>query len=111
MQGENKTGQKGMNAMFVMNHDDIKKVLKASKKITYANPAVDHRPQKEDPNRIRITAGGNLIDCDGKLSVPTENIGTAKLHWNSVVSTDSETYMCIDINRFTCQPRWNTLST
>jgi hypothetical protein len=30
-QGDNKTGQKGMNAMFVMNHDDIKKILKAGK--------------------------------------------------------------------------------
>jgi hypothetical protein len=26
------------------------------------NPVVDYRPQKEDPYRIRITAGGNLIN-------------------------------------------------
>jgi hypothetical protein len=51
-QGDNKTGQKGTNAMFVMNHGNIKKILAAGKKITYANPVVDHRPQKEDPNRI-----------------------------------------------------------
>ncbi len=61
---------------------------------------VDHRPQKEDPNRIRITAGGNLIDCDRELLVPTANIDTAKLHWNSVVSTASAKYMCIDIKSF-----------
>ncbi len=61
---------------------------------------VDHRPQKEDPNRIRITAGGNLIDCNGELSVPTANIDMAKLHWNSVVSTASAKYMCIDIKSF-----------
>ena len=85
--------------MFVMNHEDIKQILKAGKK-TYANPVVDHCPQKEDPNRIRITAGGNLIDCDGKLSVPTASIDTAKLHWNSVVSTASAKYMCIDITSF-----------
>ncbi len=30
-QGDNKTGQKEMNAMFVMNHDNIKKILKAGK--------------------------------------------------------------------------------
>ncbi len=58
-------GQKGRNAIFVMNHDDITKILKAGKKFTYANPVVDHRPQKEDPNRIRITAGGNLIESNG----------------------------------------------
>jgi hypothetical protein len=63
-QGDNETGQKGTNAIFVMNHDKIKTVLKAGKKITYANLVVDHRPQKADPNRICITAGGNLIQCD-----------------------------------------------
>ena len=99
-QGDNKTGQKGRNAIFVMNHDDITKVLKAGKKFTYANPVVDHRPQKEDPNRIQITAGGNLIDSIGKLSVLTANIDTAKLHWNSVVSTALAKYMCIDIKSF-----------
>ncbi len=55
-QGDNKTGQKGTNAMFVMMHDEIKHVLRDGKKFTYGNP-----PQKDDPHRIRITAGGNLI--------------------------------------------------
>ena len=79
-QGDNKTGQKGTNAMFVMNHDKIKTVLKAGEKIMYANPVVDHRPQKTDPNCICITAGRNLIRCDCELLVPTANIDTAKLH-------------------------------
>ena len=70
------------------------------KKCTYDNPVVNHHPQKEDPNRIQIVAGGNLIDCDGELSVLTANIDTAKLHWNSVVSTALAKYMCIDINSF-----------
>jgi hypothetical protein len=99
-QGDNKTGQKGRNAIFVMNHDNITKVLKLGKKFTYANPVVDHRPQKEDPNRIQITAGGNLIESTGELSVPAANIDTAKLHWNSVVSTALAKYMCIDIKSF-----------
>ncbi len=49
-QGNNKTGQKGTDAMFVMTHKDIKHAIKAGKKFTYCNPVVDHRPQKEDPN-------------------------------------------------------------
>jgi hypothetical protein len=52
---------------------------------------------KTYPNRVHITEGGNLIDCGGKLLVPTADIDTAKLHWNSVVSTESEKYMYIDI--------------
>ena len=60
-QGCNKTGQKGTNAMFVMTSAEIACTLAAGKKITYANPVVDHRPQKEDPTRIWRTVGGNLI--------------------------------------------------
>ncbi len=33
-QGDNKTGQKGTDAMFVMTHKDIKHALKAGKKFT-----------------------------------------------------------------------------
>jgi hypothetical protein len=110
-QGDNKTGQKGTNAMFVMNHNKIKTILKAGKKITHANPVVDHRPQKADPNRIRITAGGNLIQCDCESSVPTANIDIAKLHWNSVVSTALAKYMCIDIKKFTYQLPWTITNT
>ena len=77
-QGDNKTKTKGTNAMFVMNHDDIARLQ--GTKYTYANIVLDHRPQKEDPNRIRITAGGNLIQYDDELSVRTADISTAKLH-------------------------------
>ena len=45
-QGNNKTGQKGTNAIFMMTHDEIAQVVQAGKKFTYANPVVDHRPQK-----------------------------------------------------------------
>jgi hypothetical protein len=49
-QGNNKMHKKGTNSMFVMTHEEIKHVLQAGKKITYANPVVDHHPQKEIPN-------------------------------------------------------------
>jgi hypothetical protein len=99
-QGCNKTGTKGTNAMFVMTHDAIMHALAAKQFFTYANPVVDFRPQKEDPHRIRITAGGNLITYDGNASVRTADIDTAKMHWNSVVSTPDARYMCLDIKNF-----------
>jgi hypothetical protein len=34
------------------------------------------------------------------LSVRTAEINTAKLHWNSVISTDEALYMCLDIGNF-----------
>ena len=51
-QGDNKTSQKRTNAMFMMTHNKIHKVLAQKKKFTYGNPVVDYRPQKEDPHRI-----------------------------------------------------------
>ncbi len=57
-QGDNKTGQKGTNATFVMTHDDIKQAVAAGNFFTYMNPVVNYRAQKEDSYRIRITAGG-----------------------------------------------------
>jgi len=99
-QGENKTGQKGTNAIFVMTHEEIAQVVRAGEKFTCANSVMDHRPQKEDPNWIQITAGGNLIDCKHKVSVKTADINTAKLHRNSVTSTEDVQYLCLNIGNF-----------
>jgi hypothetical protein len=93
-QGCDKTGQKGKNAMFVMTHKEIAHALQNGMKFTYTNPVVGYRPPKEHPNRILITAGGNLILYDSELSVCTVDINTAKLHWNSVVSTKDAEYTC-----------------
>jgi hypothetical protein len=98
-QGDNKTGQKGTNAMFVMTHDEIAHAYQKKKFFTFANPVVDYRPQKDDPNQIQITAMGNLITYNGDPSVRTADINTAKLHWNSVVSMPNAKYMCLDIKK------------
>ncbi len=98
-QGDNKMGQVGTNAMFVMDPKDIPNIP-ADRTVTYANIVVDFRPQKEDPHRIRITAGGNLINYPGKLTTQTADITTSKLHWNSVLSTQKAKYMCLDLKKF-----------
>ena len=58
-QGNNKTGQKGTKAIFVMSHIEIA-LIPSDRIFTYAGIIVDHRLQKKDPNRIRLVAGGNL---------------------------------------------------
>ena len=55
--------------------------------VTYTNKDVDYRLQKDDPNRVRITAGGNLIIYPGELTIRTEDITTSKIMWISVLST------------------------
>ena len=49
-QGDDKMGQKGTNAMFVMSHKEIRRAFELKKKFTYGNPIVDYHPQKDDPH-------------------------------------------------------------
>jgi hypothetical protein len=64
-QGDNKRGQKGTNAMFIMTHDKITHAYCEKKCFTFANPVIDYHPQKADLKHICITAMGNLITYDG----------------------------------------------
>ncbi len=78
-QGDNKMGQVGTNAMFVMDPKDIPNIP-ADRRVTYANVVVDFRPQKEDLHCTCITAGGNLINYPGESTTQTADITTSKLH-------------------------------
>ena len=48
---------KETNTIEFMSHEEIARIPKG-KVVTYARIVVDFCPQKEDPNRVRITAGG-----------------------------------------------------
>jgi hypothetical protein len=98
-QGVNKTGTIRMNAMFVMDSKNVTSIPK-NQPPTYAKVVFAYRPQKEDPNCIRITDRGNLINYPGKLTIQTANITTAKLHWNSILLTPKAKYMCLVIVNF-----------
>jgi hypothetical protein len=99
-QGDNKTGQKGTNSIFVMTWDEIDAAKAVGHTWTYARVVVDYRPQKEDPNQIRIAVGGNLITYKGDTSTQTADLTTSKLLWNSVLSTKGAKYMCLDLKFF-----------
>ena len=67
---------------------------------TYARTVCTVRPEKEEPNRTRITAGGNLINYPGDTSTDTAGLELVKVHWQSVLSTPGSKYMTIDIGNF-----------
>ncbi len=48
---------------------------------------IDHHLQKEDPNHVRITVGGNPIDYPFELTKHTADMVSSKILWNSVLST------------------------
>ncbi len=100
-QSNNKMGTVGTDAMFVMTPQDVAN-MPSDHLATYANIIVNFQPQKEDPHRIQIFVGGNLINHPGELATRTADITTSKLHWNSVLSTQKAKYiyMCLDLKSF-----------
>ena len=98
-QGDKKTGTQGTDSIFVMTHKKIANIPK-DRVVTYARLVVDYRQQKEDLNRVRMTAGGKLINYPFELITKTADITTAKILWNSVISTEGARYICLDIKNF-----------
>jgi hypothetical protein len=77
---------KGTNTIFVLLHTDICNIP-SNRTVTYARIVINHHPQKEDPNCVCITVGGNLIDYLFELTTCTADMVSSKILWNSVIST------------------------
>jgi hypothetical protein len=58
--------------------------------VTYTQTVVAVRPEKSEPKRVRITAGGNRLDYHGETSIETASLEAPKLLINSVLSTLKE---------------------
>ena len=62
-------------------------------------------PQKSEPNRTRMTVGGNLAEFDGTVNIRTDDMTTSKMLWNSIISKEGAKCMCMDIkNNYLCTP-------
>ena len=68
--------------------------------ITYTKVVCEVREQKEDPNRTRITIGGNRICDPGDVGTPTAGLDIVKLIINSVLSRGNAKFSCFDIANF-----------
>ena len=55
------------------------------------------RPEKSNPNRTRITIGGNFITFPGDVVTPTVYLELAKLVFNSVLSRQGAKFTTFDI--------------
>ncbi len=85
-QGYKATNTPGTNTVFFPDHDDIKNIP-TDRKITYAHVIVEYRPQKPDPNRVRITVGGNINQISTWSYITAVDLVTAKILRNSAVMT------------------------
>ena len=57
-------------------------------------------PTKDDPNRTRITIGGNTIAYFGDTGTKTGSLELVKCVLNSVVSRPKAKFMTIDISNY-----------
>ena len=70
------------------------------RKSTYLRVVCAYRPEKPNPFRVRWTVGGDRIDYPGDVSTKTADLVTAKLLFNSVISTENGRFMGGDIKNF-----------
>jgi hypothetical protein len=68
--------------------------------VTYGRIVCMFRPQKDEPNRTRLTVGGNLLVALYDVSTPTSDLTTAKLLFNSVISTPGARFVTLDLKNF-----------
>jgi hypothetical protein len=67
-------------------------------KPTYLCIILAKKPHKTEVEHVRFTVGGNLIDYPGVVSTtPTTDLTTAKILFNSVVSTPNAMIMTTEI--------------
>ena len=87
---------KGTNTIFFVPRSKVPNDLKVS----YVKPVATIFPNKTEVNRVRLTAGGDKLEYPGVTSTDTTSLTTAKVHINSVISTDKARYLTADISDF-----------
>ena len=73
----------GPNTIYFIFHTDVPVVTT----FTYGQIVCTSRPQRTEKHRTRITVGGDLFICLYDVSAQTSDMTTAKLLFNSVIST------------------------
>jgi hypothetical protein len=74
--------------------------LPKGRKLTYLRFVASERPHKVESKRVHLAVGGNQIDYPGRSSTPTSGITTAKLLFNSVISTLNARLTVFDLKDF-----------
>eukprot|EP00804_Cyclotella_cryptica_P010308 CCRYP_012223-RA/>CCRYP_012223-RA protein AED:0.11 eAED:0.15 QI:0/0/0/1/0/0.5/2/0/935 len=100
--GSNQDGDgkrvEGTDTFYVVDYEDIP--ADRRKEITYTKVVCKVRPEKNDPNRTRITIGGNRICYPGDVGTKTAPLELVKLMINSVLSRTNAKFCTFDIANF-----------
>lgn len=89
---------KGTDTFRVIKYEDIPRDRR--KEIRHTTVVCEVRPDKDDPNRTRITVAGNRIYYPGDVATPTGSLDLVKLMINSVLSRTGARMACFDVKNF-----------
>ena len=90
---------KGTNTIKFIKREDVPFDRRGD--VTYGKFVCKVRPEKiKEPNRTRLTAGGNLVNYPWDVSTATAEMLLVKIFFNSVISTRGARFMTIDIKNF-----------
>ncbi|KAL7474487.1 hypothetical protein ACHAW6_000460 [Cyclotella cf. meneghiniana] len=70
------------------------------KNVTFGKIVVVERPHKQEKERTRLTGVGTHIDYPWNKATPTSDLTTAKLLFNSVISTPRSTFHSANLKNF-----------
>lgn len=70
--------------------------------VTYANFVYNYRSLMREPYRIRLTVGGNKLECTDGVASPAASLLESKLLVNSTISDAhcDARFLTLDINNF-----------
>ena len=70
--------------------------------MTYASLVLYYRPLKSEPNRVRITVGGDRLTYTSDAGSPSANLLETKLLVNRTISDASKSarFMSVDLKDF-----------
>ena len=74
--------------------------MPTGRKPTYGKIVVNKQSEKKKNHQTRLTVKGNLIDYRGDKSTATADIITAKILFNSILSTKEARLLGLDISNF-----------
>ncbi len=68
--------------------------------VMYGSFSCNFKPNKEEKERTRLTAGGDRINYPGDTGTPTADMTLFKMIMNSVISTKGARCMMIDLKDY-----------
>ena len=82
--------------MFFIHSREVPQYIK----VNYLCIVCDIQPQKKGIYWVHITVGTEKSIDNGPVSTPTADLMTAKVHWNSVLSTPNAKYLIVEVKNF-----------